>query len=362
MEKKKRIFNIFNMNRDGKGVSKDDVDGPLNFKNFFKNFGRKFSKLLSLNIMMWARLPMYILLVIIASWLLSDIQGSTASVFQIIFTTISSLFGDNYAISTSPLFGVSGGTELASGSFVDGSFIAGSPIAVAMNGIYGSVFNTPMPGFVFLVVLAIVLVFVLVTWGWQSAGAAYVLRGLVRHDPVFMLSDYFHAVKKNLRQGFFVGLIDALVIIVLTFDICYLYSISAGTINDILLFITSGMFIMYMIMRIYMYLLMITFDMSIRKILKNSLIFTVLGIKRNALAMVGCVLALVLNIILGIICMNISFIVPLILPLFYYMSSAGFTAVYAAYPVIDKYMIEPYRQEHPEEFPSDDESPDTETA
>ena len=35
--------------------------------------------------------------------------------------------------------------------------------------------------------------------------------------------------------------------------------------------------------------------------------------------------------------------IPLILPFLYYLSVTAFTSAYAAYPIIDCYMIEPYQ-------------------
>jgi len=45
-EKRKKRFNFFNMNRDGKGVKKEDVAIPPTFLNFFKTLPRRFNKIL----------------------------------------------------------------------------------------------------------------------------------------------------------------------------------------------------------------------------------------------------------------------------------------------------------------------------
>jgi hypothetical protein len=50
--KKKRRFNIFDSQREGKGVSKEDAIITPDLKGFFKGFSRHFSKLLSVNILM----------------------------------------------------------------------------------------------------------------------------------------------------------------------------------------------------------------------------------------------------------------------------------------------------------------------
>ena len=96
-------------------------------------------------------------------------------------------------------------------------------------------------------------------------------------------------------------------------------------------------------MKFYIYTLLVTFDLSTLKILKNSLIFTVLGIKRNILALLGIVLLLIIHIALIFLLIPYGISVQIIIPFFYIMAVFGFMAVYASYPIIDKHMIEPYR-------------------
>ena len=53
--------------------------------------------------------------------------------------------------------------------------------------------------------------------------------------------------------------------------------------------------------------------------------------------------------------LSIGISVPLVIPIFYAMSLFTFITTYAAYPVIDKYMIAPYasEQKNEEEFEED---------
>ena len=97
---------------------------------------------------------------------------------------------------------------------------------------------------------------------------------------------------------------------------------------------------------------MITFDLSILKILKNSLIFTVLGIKRNVMALIGFIVLIGIHILLVILLLPFGISIPIILPFVYIMAICCFIGTYAAYPIIDKHMIEPYKhtQEQVEEF------------
>ena len=90
--------------------------------------------------------------------------------------------------------------------------------------------------------------------------------------------------------------------------------------------------------------MMITFDLSIKKLLKNALIFTMLGIKRNVVALLGIALILGINIALIIGGLSIGFSVPIILPFFYLPTLLGFIGTYAAYPNIQRYMIDPVQK------------------
>jgi len=172
----------------------------------------------------------------------------------------------------------------------------------------------------------------------------------VRGEPVFIWSDYFYAIKRNLKQGFFLGLIDAVVIFTLGFDIAYFWGRGGTFTLDFGFYVTIALIIIYFLMRFYIYLLLVTFDLSIYKILKNALIFSMLGFKRNIMGVLGIALITGLHIalLLLLIATPLSGL-PIILPFLWYMAAVTFTAAYAAYPVIDRYMIAPYINQADEE-------------
>jgi len=344
-EKKQKKFNIFNMNRDGKGVKKEDVAGPPTFLNFFKTLPRRFNKILSLNLLMLGRLPMYALIIILVSYMFYE----RGSIFSTIFATVGMLLGNSISVASNPALGTFSGVFVASGSMSGNTITESTGTYSTYMSIFGQTIEMPTYSALFYCVIIGLFLFAVITWGWQSVGCAYIARGLVRADPIFTFSDYFRGIKKNFKQGFFLGLIDALVLLILTVDFCYLYNTSTGILFEIMLWAISGLFILYLVVRKYIYLLAITFDMKIFKIFKNALIFTVLGIKRNLLGSLSSILLLVLNIILGIVCLNFNFIIPLILPLVYFIGMSLYISAYSVYPVIDKYMIEPYKKAHPEE-------------
>ena len=202
-----------------------------------------------------------------------------------------------------------------------------------------------------MVIMLIMGLFLAITFGWQNAGAAYVLRGLYRGDAVFVFSDYFYAIKRNFKQSFFLGLIDFTCCAALVIDFVYYYFRTGSFGLDIMFFAVFALAIVYIAMRFYLYQLLITFDLKNLKILKNALIFSVLGIKRNIMAYIGIIFLLALHIFLVIWLLPMGISIPLVVPFVYILGLIGFITVYAAYPIIDRYMIQPYEEEKNDEEP-----------
>ena len=98
---------------------------------------------------------------------------------------------------------------------------------------------------------------------------------------------------------------------------------------------------------------MITFDLSIYKILKNSLIFALLGFKRNFLALVGILALIVVNygffMWLGGILMPLGIAMPFII----LFSAGSYIASFASYFKIKEIMIDPYMSDES----SDEDAP-----
>ncbi|MBO5415726.1 MAG: DUF624 domain-containing protein [Clostridia bacterium] len=299
------------MNRDGKGVYEEENRKPT-FLFFFKLLWRKFSQLVRLNLMLLVQvIPIIVFLYVYFA------GTKTPTATELVYA---------------PLYGISKITQ--------------SPSLTALLDIRSIQMGLPIFSPAVIITLICLAVLLAVTFGWINTGAAYVLRGLFRGDPVFIWSDFFYAIKRNFKQAFFMGLLDFVCIVVLVVDFVFFYNRTGSYLDDVMYFMIFAIAIIYIVMRFYMYLLMITFDLKTFKILKNSLIFTVLGIKRNIIALLGLVAVIVLNILIIVMFLSIGVSIPLVLPFFYVMALMGFISTYAAYPVIDKYMIAPYANEN----------------
>jgi uncharacterized membrane protein YesL len=233
-----------------------------------------------------------------------------------------------------------------------------SPMANLLLGITLKQLNVPYLTTGRMIAIAVLVLFTIVTWGWQNVGATYNLRSLVRGDSCFLFSDYFYAIRRNLRQGLLYGILDFAIIAVLLFDIYYFSTLAGTLFYGVMYIFLIALLVIYTMMRFYIYHMMITFDLSIRKLLKNALIFSILGIKRNIMALLGIVAVVAINVVVIVFSLGFNFAVPLILPFFYFLALAGFMAAYAAWPNIQRYMIDPYVSQNGEEG----ESADTEDA
>ena len=140
------------------------------------------------------------------------------------------------------------------------------------------------------------------------------------------------------------GVLDLFVIFMLAFDYLYFGSMPSSFFVDCAYFAILLLAVLYFLMRLYIYVLLVTFELSIRKVLKNALIFAVLGIKRNVMAILGLVLLVAVQVVLFLLFQMtpLGIALPLIMMLLYFLGVAAFTCTYASYPVIERYMIDPY--------------------
>ena len=304
-----------------KEIEKEEDKTP-NIKYYFKSLWRKFPRLLSVNlIMLFQIIPVLIAL-----------YAYTALMPRI------DVFSD-------PLYPVLNGINS----------VSGSPITATLLNIFNDTVQLPTIAFGGAAIIIIICaLFLMITFGWQNVGATYLTRELVRGRPVFVFSDYFYAVKRNFKQGFLLGILDFIFSAILIFDFIYFYNTSGSFMLDLMFWGICGVGIIYIFMRFYIYLILINFDLPIRKILKNALIFTALGLKRNLLASLWIVVIAAINIALAIVLIPANIIVFLILPLVYFAAFALFTSTYAAYPVIKKYMIDPYYDEEGNPLPAEE--------
>ena len=316
MERKKilKLPNIFDTQKEGKGVEKDEVKDPT-FKNFFKYYGRSITKLLNVNLMFTLLcLPVFSLFFAIAGF--TNLSAPAAS---------GTLFGP-----------------------IRSAIISGNinPVTMSLFGAYGiqtdQSVRLTVPTLIFFGIAALVIF----TWGYANTGMFYVIRNIQKGEPVFMFADFKQTIKQNKFQSLILGMID-LAIIGLTFYDLQFFAInsSVSSMYSVMFWICIFIGITYLIMRVYIYLMLVTFDLSIYKMFKNGLIFSFIGLKRNIPAILGMLLVIAFNVFILIGYLPVGIVLPFVLT----FSTCAYIGVYAAYPKIKEIMIDPYYSENEEE-------------
>jgi uncharacterized membrane protein YesL len=316
-KKKFNLFELFNPTKDGKGVKKNsygDGWGKRDAPTFFKMYIENLSRLLLVNIyMIIGNFPLFFGLFAMGGYLNKHTTAPS-----------SQLFGPVYGI-----FKIN----------------PGNPAVSALMGVHGIQTELSVNTTATLILFGLSGL-ALFTWGYVSVGTTYILRNIVKGEPIFMWDDFWYAIKRNLFQGMVVGILDVLFMGLLAYDVVFFYYNIGPFLNNVMFYFSILLAAIYFLMRFFIYILLITFNLKIRHIYKNAFIFSILNIKRNALAILGIAALVVINYALFIMYLPIGIILPFIITL----STGAFIAAYAAYPKIKEIMIDPYVDEKEEEI------------
>ncbi|MBQ7821964.1 MAG: DUF624 domain-containing protein [Clostridia bacterium] len=304
-------FKLFNYDVDGKGIKKEP-EGPKNLKNFFVSYASKFGQLVTVNIyMILGNFPVLFALLAISGNLNIHLSAPATKLYTVLYGVLQD---------------------------------TGDPVLAAVNGVFGLRGDLSLPT-VATNIFWVLSLLIFVTFGLVNVGTTYILRNMVKGEPIFMWSDFWYAIKRNWRQGLILGVLDLVFMVVIAYDILFFYTNLGNFMLGVFFWFSLVLAILYYFMRFYMYIVMITFDLSIFKILKNALIFSLLGFKRNFMALLGTVLVLFITAGLFSVFVPLGVIIPFVIM----FSTCAYMSAYAAFPKIKQYMIDPYYEEEPED-------------
>lgn len=187
--------------------------------------------------------------------------------------------------------------------------------------------------------------------GPAMAGITYILRNFAQEKPVFMVSDFWDAFKSNFKQALAVFYIDTIVT-------------GVATVSFLWYFMNSGMSwamalplgfcilveIILMFMRFYTYLMLVTVDLPVKYIIKNSAIFAFLGLKTNVITL--------FFVLLIAVPLALFFPISLILVIPLGFTTIGFIVCFNSYPYLVKYIIEPHERQVRGDVDDDDDEYD----
>jgi uncharacterized membrane protein YesL len=155
-----------------------------------------------------------------------------------------------------------------------------------------------------------------------------------------------NAFKKNFKQALIVGLIDVFLIFILVYNLNF-YSAALLNTDDltmkIILALSVAMGFFVIMMHFYLYPQIVALNLKLPQMIKNSFILMVVGFKRSFAAFFAW-FALIALVILGFPYTALAF-------LFVPFAWMNFISTFCAYPVIQKYIIDPYYESRGEKNP-----------
>lgn len=320
-----RLFNFFSVNnKAGKGVTKKQVefDKKLGFGFFFRLMKMRLGKF-SVSNMIFALCNIVIFVALSGITGVADDTTSTAA--HPLYTQVNNACLNDGSNAIVPLFNI---------------FCASTShriVSVASD----------------LMIKSLYALFL--TFGLSTIGMVYNMRNVCMGEYVDTWSDFFYAIKRNIKQGIIIGILDAAIIYLLVYDILAYSSRADYEFIFLVFYYASIIFlVVYYMMRFYIYLQLVTCEMTIGKMIKNAFLLTALGFKRNFVGLLGAIAFLFLFIYAYILLPQFS----IILVFMFVFSFLTYLGVYCAYPVLRKYVIDPYYDDHPDEKPENPWSTD----
>ncbi len=207
------------------------------------------------------------------------------------------------------------------------------------------------------ILLTVMMCVPMVTTGPAQAGFTYILRNYAREEHAFIWSDFKENALKNFKQSLIVSTINFAATFIVLFTIrMYSMLIDVGYLANLPGTIGLGIMVMVLIvfacMNIYIYPMMVTFDLNLKQLYKNALIFAVIKFIPN----IGILLlnALLIFLTFGLI-IPFGQVLGFIPYIFLTLSLTGFITNFYAYPKLKKFMLSRIEEDEEEEEEEDDE-------
>ena len=186
-----------------------------------------------------------------------------------------------------------------------------------------------------------------VTFGPAVAGMTKVARNYSQERNAFIWTDFWTTFKKCFKQSFVMGLLDLLLIAAFAVGLPVYYQLAEqSSVMYIPLVISISCMILFIMMNYYIYLMIVSTNLSLMQILKNSLFLVALGFKSTFVTFLTWILVIALMYIFYPYSYFLMFVWP--------FAFLNFVTAFNCYPVIRKYVIQPYYDQRGEDNPEFD--------
>ena len=214
-----------------------------------------------------------------------------------------------------------------------------------------------------LAILIILSLIFAVTIGPAIAGMTKVMRMFLIEKHTYIIRDFFRGFKENFKKASIVGILD-IIVVVSAYASYNVYPYCAILYENNLFYVPMvlalSVAIVAFIMNYYIFLMITATDLSLKNILKNSFALAFVAIKENIVTTFFIAAFALIMFMIFINAMPLFLILIAVFP----MALVWFIVCFNSYPVIQKYVINPYYDNMGEvnpELSTDAESVDEET-
>ena len=176
------------------------------------------------------------------------------------------------------------------------------------------------------------------------AGLTIVTRNYAREEHAFIFSDFKDCVKENWKAFLINGFVYYAVMFIIGFAVRYYSSmLGKSQVNFILMVVCISILVIFISAQYYVPVMIVTFDLNLKQIYTNSLMFAIIGLWRNLL--LTAVFALIAY---GFYLMQstlLTIIIGILIIIFLFFSFCMYLINFTVYPLIEKLMIKPAEAE-----------------
>lgn len=192
-----------------------------------------------------------------------------------------------------------------------------------------------------LALSGILLLLFVITIGPATAGLTKIMRCYITGKHTFIFRDFFRAFKNNFKKAALVGFIDCLVVMSVVASIKvypWIAEIYNAKIMYLPMTIALSVALVILMMNYYIFLMITATNLSLKNLIKNSFALAFVAMKNNII-----ILAVTIATLAGMLLLfNYAFPVFLLILPFFPAAFLWFVTCFNSYPVIQKYVINPY--------------------
>ncbi|MBR6762003.1 MAG: hypothetical protein IKM30_08225 [Oscillospiraceae bacterium] len=196
------------------------------------------------------------------------------------------------------------------------------------------------------------LILQLILEGPIMAGCARVLRLIVLDKPCFLGDEFKKGFSQNFIPSVLVWLLDTIVIASVVCGF-YVYPVLMQQVGSKLVYIpyviSVAVALILLFMNFYLFPMIVATDLKLKSVFKNAFMLSCASPKQCLISFGGSVLMLAIVVVL--IMVNSLFMG---LVAFFPAAFIGYLVMFVNYPVIQKYVINPYYEQSGEQNPEED--------